>query len=277
MRLGVIGAKLGHTASPAIHDKFFHIMNMKGEHEYGVLEMDRNNIESELQRLRNEGYTGANVTIPYKLDVMPFLTDISREARIIGAVNTIHFTDEGTFGYNTDYYGFGRSLDHAGISASRKNCVVLGSGGGARAITQYLADQDAANITVVSRNPHTKTEFDIFADSLGVDIISYSQFENSSGGDLLVNCTPVGMFPDINGCPVSERSIAKFPAVVDIVYNPKDTQILQIAKRHGACVLNGMYMLVAQAIGSEEIWMGQDILSSVIEQIAKEMESYYEK
>ena len=85
------------------------------------------------------------------------------------------------------------------------------------------------------------------------------------------------MFPDVNGCPVAEASIAQFPSVVDIVYNPKDTQILQIARRHGARTLNGMYMLVAQAIGSEEIWMHRDIASQVIEEIAKEMESYYEQ
>lgn len=275
MKFGVIGAKLGHTASPAIHEKFFRIMHMQG-HEYGVLEMDRSNIRQELHRLYDEGYTGANVTIPYKLDVMPFLTDISREARIIGAVNTIHFTDQGAFGYNTDYYGFGRSLDHAGIDPARRHCTVLGSGGGARAIMQYLADQDAASITVVSRRPHTKTEFDAFAEDLGADIIDYSQFEQEGKGDLLVNCTPVGMFPDVDGCPVTEERIAEFPAVVDIVYNPKETKILEIARRHGACVLNGMYMLVAQAVGSQEIWMGQDIASSAIEEIAKEMESYYE-
>ena len=85
------------------------------------------------------------------------------------------------------------------------------------------------------------------------------------------------MFPNIDGCPISEGAIARFPAVVDIVYNPKDTCILQAAKRHGARTLNGMYMLVAQAIGSEEIWMDQDIASNVIEQIAREMEHYYEK
>ena len=84
------------------------------------------------------------------------------------------------------------------------------------------------------------------------------------------------MFPDVEGCPVSEEIIAAFPAVVDIVYNPKDTQILKIAGRHGARTLNGMYMLVAQAIGSEEIWMGREIASSVVEQIAKEMEHLYE-
>ena len=158
MKLGVIGAKLGHTASPAIHEKLFRILQVEGQHQYGVLEMDRNDIPNELQRLRDEGYTGANVTIPYKLDVMPYLTDISREARIIGAVNTLHFTDNGIFGYNTDYSGFGRSLDHAGIGVKTKDCVVLGSGGAARAIIQYLSDAGAQSITVVSRHPHSKTE-----------------------------------------------------------------------------------------------------------------------
>lgn len=277
MKLGVIGAKLGHTASPAIHNKLFRMLQVEGQHDYGVLEMDRNDIPNELQRLRDEGYTGANVTIPYKLDVMPFLTDISREARTIGAVNTIHFTPEGSFGYNTDYCGFGRSLQHAGIEVENKTCVVLGSGGGARAIIQYLSDRNAKQITVISRNPHTKTDFDRFTGNLGIDTISYEAFARSHGGDVLVNCTPVGMFPDVNGCPVAEASIAQFPSVVDIVYNPKDTQILPIARRHGARTLNGMYMLVAQAIGSEEIWMHRDIASQVIEEIAKEMESYYEQ
>lgn len=120
MKLGVIGAKLGHTASPAIHEKLFRILQAEGQHQYGVLEMDRSDIPNELQRLRDEGYTGANVTIPYKLDVMPYLTDISREARIIGAVNTLHFTDNGIFGYNTDYSGFGRSLEHAGIGIQKE-------------------------------------------------------------------------------------------------------------------------------------------------------------
>ena len=108
--------------------------------------MDRNDIPNELQRLRDEGYTEPMLLFPTNSTSCPYLTDISREARIIGAVNTIHFTDHGTFGYNTDYGGFGRSLDHAGIGVKEKNCVVLGSGGGARAIIQYLADSGAKSI-----------------------------------------------------------------------------------------------------------------------------------
>ena len=165
MKLGVIGAKLGHTASPAIHEKLFRILQVEGQHQYGVLEMDRNDIPNELQRLRDEGYTGANVTIPYKLDVMPYLTEISREARIIGAVNTLHFTDNGIFGYNTDYSGFGRSLDHAGIGVKTKD--VSSSVRGAPApSSNTLSDAGAQSITVVSRHPHSKTEFDALFNGL---------------------------------------------------------------------------------------------------------------
>jgi shikimate dehydrogenase len=274
MKAGLIGKTLGHTASPAIHEKIYRAMGISGT--YDVLEMPPDQLEGNMKYLAKDGYTGCNVTIPYKRDVMPYLTDISREARIIGAVNTIHFTDEGAFGYNTDYGGFGRSLEQAGIGVAGRDCVVLGTGGAARAIIQYLADKNAKSITVVSRLPHSKIEFDDFTKKIGASEIDYQSFETSHAGDVLVNCTPVGMFPHIDGCPVSETCIMAFPAVVDLIYNPKDTELLKMARRHGARTLNGMYMLVAQAVGSEEIWMGREISSSVVEQIAKEMERLYE-
>ena len=274
MKAGLIGKTLGHTASPAIHEKIYRAMGISGT--YDVLEMPPDQLEGNMKYLAKDGYTGCNVTIPYKRHVMPYLTDISREARIIGAVNTIHFTDEGAFGYNTDYGGFGRSLEQAGIGVAGRDCVVLGTGGAARAIIQYLADKNAKSITVVSRLPHSKIEFDDFTKKIGASEIDYQSFETSHAGDVLVNCTPVGMFPHIDGCPVSETCIMAFPAVVDLIYNPKDTELLKMARRHGARTLNGMYMLVAQAVGSEEIWMGREISSSVVEQIAKEMERLYE-
>ncbi|KUH57210.1 MULTISPECIES: shikimate dehydrogenase [unclassified Megasphaera] len=274
MKAGLIGKKLGHTASPAIHEKIFQAMGVSGT--YDVLEMPPDSLAENLKRLAQDGYTGCNVTIPYKRDVMPYLTDISREARIIGAVNTIHFTDEGAFGYNTDYGGFGRSLEQAGIGVAGQDCVVLGTGGAARAIIQYLADKNARSITIVSRQPHSKIEFDAFTKKIGASEIDYQSLEMSRGGDVLVNCTPVGMFPRMDGCPVSEACIAAFPAVVDLIYNPKDTELLKTARRHGARTRNGMYMLVAQAVGAEELWTGQKIASSIVEQIAKEMEHLYE-
>lgn len=275
MKFGLIGGKLGHSCSPVIHKKIFDALQTTGN-GYGLIEMDRHDIPDELKRLRREQYTGMNVTIPYKLDVMPFLTAISPEARTIGAVNTIHIRDDGYFGYNTDYNGFGRSLTYAGIDVKNKDYVILGTGGAARAIMQYLADNGASKLTIVSRNPHAKPTFNVFAEGIDAELIDYNELESRAGADVLVNCTPVGMFPNVNASPVSEKLVAQYDAVVDLTYNPKNTVILQYARRQGATTLNGMYMLVAQAVGAEEIWMNQTIESTVIEQIAKEMEHYYE-
>lgn len=274
MKLGLIGEKLGHSQSPAIHTKLFQLLGIQGS--YDLIEMNRRDVPNELIRLKREGYVGLNVTIPYKIEVMPFLADIAHEAQVIGAVNTIYMTAEGDFGYNTDYSGFGRSLDHAGIAVQDKECVVLGTGGAARAIVKCLYDKGARTITIASRNPQEKSEFAAFAKTLHGRMVSYEELAAQKDGDVLVNCTPVGMYPNIDASPVSKTIAAMYPAVVDLIYNPKTTRILQYAQQQGAKTLNGMYMLVAQAIGSEEIWQKQHIDNAVIEEIAKEMEKQYE-
>ncbi|MCI1821100.1 MAG: shikimate dehydrogenase [Megasphaera sp.] len=272
MKFGLIGAKLGHSVSPQIHEILFKKLGIDRHNQYDLLEMERSDIATHLQT--DCGYTGMNVTIPYKIDVMPFLKKISHAADRIGAVNTIHVTKEGLFGYNTDYVGFGRSLDHAGIKAKGNDCIVLGSGGAARAVIQYLADAGAAHITVVSRNPLLlKASFSDFAQRIGIEIIGYHELGNRKGAPLMVNCTPVGMYPNMQVCPISEKTAARYEALVDLIYNPKDTLFLQYGKRHGAITLNGMFMLVAQAVVSEEIWLERQIGNDVINSIAKEMEN----
>lgn len=270
MKFGLIGEKLGHSQSPAIHTKLFQLLGIQGT--YDLIEMNRRDVPNELIRLKREGYVGLNVTIPYKIEVMPFLADIAHEAQVIGAVNTIYMTAEGDFGYNTDYSGFGRSLDHAGIAVKDKECVVLGTGGAARAIVKCLYDKGAKTITVASRNPQEKKEFTAFAKTLHGRMVSYEELAAQKDGDVLVNCTPVGMYPNVDASPLAKEIVAHYPAVVDLIYNPKMTRILQYAQQQGAKTLNGMYMLVAQAIGSEEIWQKQHIDNAVIEEIAKEME-----
>lgn len=274
MKFGLIGEKLGHSQSPAIHTKLFQLLGIQGT--YDLIEMNRRDVPNELIRLKREGYVGLNVTIPYKIEVMPFLADIAHEAQVIGAVNTIYMTTEGDFGYNTDYSGFGRSLDHAGIAVKDKECVVLGTGGAARAIVKCLYDKGAKTITVASRNPQEKKKFTAFAKTLHGRMVSYEELAAQKDGDVLVNCTPVGMYPNVDASPLAKEIVARYPAVVDLIYNPKTTRILQYAQQQGAKTLNGMYMLVAQAIGSEEIWQKQHIDNAVIEEIAKEMEKQYE-
>lgn len=274
MKLGLIGEKLGHSQSPAIHAKLFQLLGIPGTYE--LLEMNRHDIPGELKRLKQEGYTGVNVTIPYKIDVMPLLTEIASEAQVIGAVNTIHMTPQGDFGYNTDYSGFGRSLQYAHIAVQDKNCVVLGTGGAARAIIKWLHDAGAKTIAIVSRNPQDKPEFTAFAQTLGADMCTYEALRDRTDGDILVNCTPVGMYPNVDASPISPQIVAKYAAVVDLIYNPKRTRILQYAQQQGAKTLNGMYMLVAQAVGSEEIWLRRPIEAALIQEIVQEMEKRYE-
>lgn len=272
MKFGLIGETLGHSMSPQIHEILFEKLGMSQRNQYDLLEMKRTDIPAHMQV--NCGYTGMNVTIPYKIDVMPYLKEISHAADRIGAVNTIHVTQDGLYGYNTDYIGFGRSLEHAGIDIKGKHCVVLGTGGAARAIIQWLADHDVSHITVVSRTPkQLKPSFEIFANNLGVEAIGYGVLSKRQGTHIMINCTPVGMFPKIDASPVSEETASRYEALVDLIYNPKDTLFLKYGKKHGLKTLNGMFMLVAQAIASEEIWLDRQIGNDVINSIAKEMEN----
>lgn len=270
MKAGLIGKVLGHSKSPEIHQLMMKLLRVNEPFHYDLLEIPEESIPDKLKEFKDTGYMGINVTIPYKQKVIPFLTDVSWEARMIGAVNTIHFTPKGCFGYNTDYYGFGRSLIHAGIPVKDQRYTILGTGGAARAILQYIADHDPASITVVSRHPEGQQEFLPFLEQVKGQLISYDELPDHRG-DVLVNCTPVGMYPDTH-CPVSEDIIAPYTAVVDLIYNPKETPLLHLAKKHGAIALNGMYMLVAQAVGAEEHWLNRNFSDQLIEDIAQEME-----
>ena len=270
MKLGLIGETLGHSQSPAIHEKIFRLLGIEGTYE--LLEIKRGDLAERLRRLQEDGYDGVNVTIPYKRDVMPFLGHISREAAGIGAVNTIALSGGAMSGYNTDYTGFGRSLDAARIGVSGKRCVVLGTGGAARAVLQCLADKGAEKLAVVSRRLRDDSEFAAFAQRLGAQVLGYEEMEDVKGGDILVNCTPVGMYPHEDESPLTADMAASFAAVVDLIYNPKETRLLRYAREQGAKTLNGMYMLVAQAVGAEEIWLGRPIDAGVVAAVVKEME-----
>lgn len=148
MKFGLIGAKLGHSLSPRIHKELFSRRGLAASYE--LLEMPAEQLPSQLERLRQE-YTGVNVTIPHKIAVMPYLDSISPEAAAIGAVNTIAFREGKALGYNTDYFGFGRMLEHYGLTPTGKDVCVLGTGGAARAVLQYLTDCRSRSITLFSR------------------------------------------------------------------------------------------------------------------------------
>ncbi|MCD8199061.1 MAG: shikimate dehydrogenase [Phascolarctobacterium sp.] len=267
MRYGLLGGKLGHSISPQIHERFFHYTGIKGSYE--LLESSAENLPEMMRHVKDD-LNGCNVTIPHKVAVMPFLDSIAPEALAIGAVNTISMRNGKTTGYNTDYFGFGRMLEYNGIKISGRKAAVLGSGGAARAVVKYLADKGAEEVYLVTRTPeNVDKHFKEMAPSCKV--IDYTQLKKING-DVLVNCTPVGMYPKMDASPVTGKVTESFGAVVDIIYNPMQTVLLRQAAANGKKTINGLFMLVAQAVAAEEIWQERQYDSSLILKIMKDME-----
>ena len=267
MKLGLLGEVLGHSLSPEIHRKLFEKLGISSSYE--LIEIPKDRFREEVPRLLSD-YDGLNVTIPYKVEVIPFLDELSEEAMTIGAVNTIAHKGGRLVGYNTDYTGFQRTLSRISCHVSGREAVVLGHGGASRAIIQCLFDEKASAIHVISRHPdRVDSDFLSFAKDRHADIEGYDSIPSLKDRYLLVNATPVGMFPKTGVSPIPAGEASSFPKVVDIIYNPKETKLLHDAAGDKS---NGMYMLVMQAMAAEEIWMDRLISPVLAEEIAEEME-----
>ncbi len=261
-RYVLIGEHLSHSLSPVIHGLFFEKAGFMGS--YDLLEVSRNELTGLLPRLKMEGYLGANVTIPYKTDIMRGLDDLSDEAIRVGAVNTITLENE-CIGYNTDYNGFGRALDYYGVDLEGKACAVLGSGGSSRAVVSWLQDRGVSRITIVTRDT-------------GAAVLKYPGFQcmnikefSAQGYDLLVNTTPVGMWPKPDFSPLSKEQLQGAGFIMDLIYNPSETLLMRFAKDLGIPSANGLYMLIAQGICAQEIWQdtiySQELVNSIYEEM----------
>ena len=243
---GLLGAKLGHSLSPQIHGMIFEELGIDAD--YKLLELPAEALKTAVPELA-QSYTGVNVTIPHKIEVMPFLDSISAEAAAIGAVNTISFSNGKSCGYNTDWLGFGMMLEYYGIKAEGKKSAVLGIGGASRAVVQYLAKSNAKEILLVSRNPQAipKQVVEICG-NIKTRCLSYEELAGETG-DIIINCTPVGMYPKTGVSSVTEAVIKKFGAAADLIYNPAETEFLRMARSCGKTAVNGLFMLAAQGGG----------------------------
>ena len=247
-KFGLLGRKLGHSYSPQIH-KFFY------NNEYKLYEKEPEEIE---QFLKSGELDGMNVTIPYKKDVIPYCTRLSDTAEKIGAVNTIVKEADGSLtGYNTDYYGFLYMMKAAKAEVKGKKAIVLGDGGASLTCQTVLKDLEAGSITVIS----------LFSDENNYDNI-YKHYD----AQIIVNATPVGMYPNVNESIIDLKPFTKCEAVLDIIYNPKKTMLLKQADELGINNANGILMLIAQAKQSAEFFTGEKIVDSIIEKIAEELE-----
>lgn len=275
IKFALLGKKLGHSISPVIHKKIFE--NLKIDEDYSLIELDENRVESFFEN-EIKNYKGLNVTIPYKIKVMDFMDEVSHEAREIGAINTIFHKNGKLFGYNTDYFGFKKMLEENKIFVCQKNITVLGAGGGARAVIKYLLDENSKNILIVARNIE-KTKKELHSLIKGRENINFMDFENfektSEGGYLIINCTPIGMYPNIDDSPISKKISEKYENSVDLIYNPYETKFLRFAKESGKKAVNGLYMLVAQAVKAEEIWQEKEIENKIIENVSEDLKKIF--
>ena len=257
---GLIGEKLPHSLSPKIHNTLFKALDIEGA--YKLFEVEKEDLGKAIDSLKILKIKGVNVTIPYKQDVMKYLDFISEEAKKIGAVNTIYLNDGKLYGYNTDYFGFGTIIKNNNIKVKDSIAMVLGNGGAAKAVITYLLDEGIKKIYLVSRKSKDNSGYD----DDRIECKSYEEIVHIKG-DILINSTPLGMYPHIDETPVHEDIISNFNALIDIIYNPKETKFLKIGKALNKKVCGGIEMLVGQAIKAEEIWQGVPLDNEVTQEL----------
>jgi shikimate dehydrogenase len=263
---GLIGEHLTHSLSPIIHKYIYELINV--EASYGLYQVQPTMLQYAVQGIKALGIQGVNVTIPYKIKVMDYLDQISPEAQKIGAVNTIVNNGSALSGYNTDYMGFGRMLDKYHIKTAGMTAVVLGSGGAAKSAVSYLENAGVSDIFIVTRTPISVSFFDKY------QLLSFEQLSIIKHSNILVNCTPVGMYPNIDSAPISQKETSKFDVIVDLIYNPACTLLMQQGNNLGIPTYNGLYMLVAQAVAAVEIWYNIKISNDITDKVYESLIDY---
>lgn len=238
---GLLGEHLPHSFSPQIHLSL-------GNNDYHLFEIAPENLEDFLSGRK---FKGINVTIPYKKSVIPYLDVVSPEAQKIGAVNTITVRDGKLYGDNTDYFGFKYMVERSRIEIGGKKALVLGSGGASATVQAVLTDMGADSVSVVSRNGE----------------INYTNIYNKIDTEIIVNTTPVGMYPDNMHSPVVLGKFPNLKGVFDVVYNPLRTKFIMDAQNLGIPAMSGLPMLVAQAKKAHEIFFQTKLSDDITEKI----------
>ena len=241
MICGLLGRKLGHSYSPQIHAQL-------GTYRYSLFEKEPEELEA---FLKHGDFSGLNVTVPYKKTVIPFLDELTPVAQRLGAVNTIVRKSDGhLLGHNTDYFGFQSMADRSGVSFSGKKVLILGTGGAA-VMAKAVVEEKGGHPILISRT--------------GDD--NYDTLDRHADASVIVNATPVGMYPNNGISPVDLSLFLKLEGVLDLIYNPARTQLLLNAQKLGIPTENGLWMLVAQAKEAAEYFTGCPISDAKIGEI----------
>lgn len=250
MHCGLLGAKLGHSYSSQIH-------KLLGNYIYSLYEKDEKQLSDFLEK---GDFVGLNVTIPYKQTVIPYCDELSPVASRLGAVNILVRKKDGRLiGHNSDYFGFETMLKRSGLNVAGKKVLVLGTGGASKVVVAVL-EENCAQVVVISRNGEN----------------NYTNLHLHSDAAVIVNTTPVGMFPNTGTAPVSVKDFPHLEGVLDLIYNPARTQLLLDAEKQGIVAMNGLLMLVAQAKEASEWFTGTKIADKKIDEIHKLLKNQME-
>lgn len=244
-RYGLIGERLGHSYSKVIHEQL-------ADYTYDLIPLSKEEFRSFMEK---KEFNAINVTIPYKCDVIPYLSHLDDSASRVGAVNTIVNRDGILTGYNTDYSGFMYTLKKHKIAVKNQKVLVLGFGGASKAVLAVLEDMGAGEIIIANR-------------TFKGNAISYEEATRlHCDATVLINTTPVGMYPNVDASPIALDSFHKLHAVVDIIYNPTKTKLLLEAEQRNILAVNGLEMLIAQAKDACEFFLDKHIDSGRIDEI----------
>nr|WP_253281788.1 shikimate dehydrogenase [Arcanobacterium phocae] len=286
IKLGLIGDPISHSLSPAIHSRSLLALGIHAS--YQLLPVGRSELATTLNRLADDGYTGINVTMPYKRDVIEYLDAVTPSAALAQSVNTILFDQDKKIGYSTDGMGMLYPLIKAGYDLSRASVAVIGSGGAGKAVVLAAAEYGAGAITLLNREGAGLRRARELADRIAsqqpqlatprIDVcsmVSPAAQDVISRSDIVLNCTSVGMAPAHTGfSPIPHDWIRSNHVVADAVYFPRRTQLVQDALTAQATVFDGVHMLVAQALLAEEFWLGRELSATHFSRIMDESEHF---
>lgn len=255
MKYGLIGEHLGHSFSKQIQTRIAEIENVK-DYDYQLVELDKEEFKEFMEK---KDFKGINVTIPYKKDVIPYLDEMDESAKAIGAVNTIINVDGKLKGYNTDFGGFLYMVKAHNVHMEGKKVLIIGNGGACAAVKAVCKHENTKDIVIVSRSANRG--------AIGYDEMYTSHLD----ADIVVNTSPVGMFPNIVNAPIDVSWFHKLECVLDVVYNPILTRLCFEAQEADIKRVIGLEMLIAQAKYTFEIFENMSFDDSIIDEIKNEM------
>ena len=255
MQFGLIGKHLSHSYSVEIH-------NIIADYDYGLFELSENELAD---FLKNRDFRGINVTIPYKEAVIPYLDEISDNAKKIGAVNTIINKNGKLIGYNTDFHGMCALIKHSGLTLDGKKVLILGTGGTSKTAFAVSESLGARDIIFVSRTKKAGA-------------VTFSEaYDFHKDAEIIINTTPCGMFPDTFGTPIMIDSFPRLQGIIDAVYNPLRTNLILDGKRKNISAEGGLYMLSAQAVYASALFLDKepnnDLIDFAFNRVKREKEN----